>query len=224
MRALWTRLAGALGRGRGASSSEAPVLLLVGLGNPGAKYANTRHNIGFMALDAIARRQTLSSWRKRFRGEAAEGVIGTAKVLALKPQTYMNLSGESVREAVRFYKMGPEQVIVFHDDLDLTPGKIRVKTGGGNAGHNGLKSIDGQIGNGFRRVRLGIGHPGDKRQVTNYVLQDFAKGEAPVVEDLCDAIGDEVDRIVAGEHEAFMSRVAQRIAPADSKPNDTTKA
>jgi PTH1 family peptidyl-tRNA hydrolase len=215
-----------LGRGRGApdAPAEAPVLLLVGLGNPGAKYAKTRHNIGFMALDEIARRQTLGAWRNRFRSEAAEGVIGTAKVLALKPQTYMNLSGEAVREAVRFYKLGVDQVIVFHDDLDLGLGKLRLKTGGGNAGHNGLKSLDGQIGNGFRRVRLGIGHPGDKRQVTNYVLQDFAKAEAPVVEDLCDAIGDEVGRLVAGEPEAFMSRVAQRIAPADSSSSDTTKA
>jgi PTH1 family peptidyl-tRNA hydrolase len=215
-----------LGRGRGApdAPAEAPVLLLVGLGNPGAKYAKTRHNIGFMALDEITRRQNLSAWRTRFRSEAAEGVIGTAKVLALKPQTYMNLSGEAVREATRFYKLEPEQVVVFHDDLDLAVGKLRLKTGGGNAGHNGLKSLDGQIGNGFRRVRMGIGHPGDKRQVTNYVLQDFAKNESPMVEDLCAAIGDEVGRLVAGEPEAFMSRVAQRIAPTGSNSSDTTKA
>ncbi len=230
MRRLRTRLAAALGRVRAAAppSAEAPVLLLVGLGNPGPRYAGTRHNIGFMALDEIARRQNLSAWRKRFRSEAAEGMIGTEKVVALKPQTFMNLSGEAVREAARFFKLSPEQVVVFHDDLDLALGKIRIKTGGGNAGHNGLKSIDSHVGNGFRRVRLGIGHPGDKSQVMNYVLQDFAKNEQPLVTDLCEAIGDEADRLVAGDTEGFMSRVAQRAGPAskagDAKSGDSTKA
>lgn len=233
MRRLRTRLAAMLGRVRAAApaaspTGEAPVLLLVGLGNPGPRYAGTRHNIGFMALDEIAKRQNLSAWRKRFRSEAAEGFIGTEKVVALKPQTYMNLSGEAVREAARFFKLGPEQVVVFHDDLDLAPCKLRIKTGGGNAGHNGLKSIDSHLGNGFRRVRLGIGHPGDKNQVMNYVLQDFAKNEQPLVTDLCEAIGDEADRLVAGDAEGFMSRVAQRAGPAgkagDANGGESTKA
>jgi PTH1 family peptidyl-tRNA hydrolase len=198
------------------------VLLLVGLGNPGAKYAKTRHNIGFMALDAIARRQGLSAWRKRFRSETADGVIGTEKVVAMKPQTYMNLSGEAVGEAARFFKLTPAQVFVFHDDLDLPPGKLRVKTGGGHAGHNGLRSLDAHLGNAYHRVRLGIGHPGDKRQVHNYVLHDFAKDEMTWVEDLCKAVAAEVDALVGGDAQGFMSRVAQRAAPPKPKPSDRT--
>lgn len=190
------------------------MLLLVGLGNPGARYARTRHNIGFLALDEIVRRQNLGTWRGRFRSEVAEGFVGTEKLLAMKPQTYMNLSGEAVGEAVRFFKLAPEEVIVFHDELDLAPGRLRVKKGGGTAGHNGLRSIDQHIGKDFWRVRLGIGHPGDKRLVHGYVLSDFAKDERAWVEALCAAVGEEVPRLVAGDPEAFMSRVAHRMQAA----------
>jgi len=190
------------------------VLLLVGLGNPGARYARTRHNIGFLALDEIVRRQNLGAWRGRFRSEVAEGFVGGEKVLAIKPQTYMNLSGEAVGEAVRFFKLAPEQVIVFHDELDLDPGRLRVKKGGGTAGHNGLRSLDHHIGKDFWRVRLGIGHPGDKRLVHAYVLSDFAKDERAWVEALCAAVGEEVPRLAAGDPEAFMSRVAYRMQTA----------
>lgn len=192
------------------------MLLLVGLGNPGNRYAKNRHNIGFMTVDAIARHYNLSAWRKRFRSETAEGFIGTGKVVAMKPQTYMNLSGEAVGEAVRFFKLTPAQVIVFHDDLDLASCKMRVKTGGGNAGHNGLRSIDQHIGNGFQRVRLGIGHPGDKRQVHSYVLSDFAKEEIPAVEKLCEAAAVEIGDLAAGNPQDFMSRVAQHLQTCDN--------
>jgi len=186
------------------------VYLLVGLGNPGRRYADTRHNIGFLALDEIVRRQSLRAGRARFHADTAEGPVGGDKVLALKPQTYMNRSGDSVGAAARFFKLGPERVIVFHDELDLEPGRVRVKTGGGNAGHNGLKSIEQHIGNAFVRVRLGIGHPGDKNQVTNHVLSPFAKAERQWVEPLCEAVGEEIPHLIQGDAEAFMSRVAQR--------------
>jgi PTH1 family peptidyl-tRNA hydrolase len=189
------------------------VLLLVGLGNPGARYARNRHNIGFMALEEIVRRQNLGSWRARFRSEVAEGLVGTEKVLAMKPLTYMNNSGEAVGEAARFFKLSPEQVIVLHDDLDLAPGKMRVKKGGGNAGHNGLRSIDAHLGNAFWRVRLGIGHPGSKNLVHAWVLNDFSKEEMAWVTPLCEAVGEEIHRLTAGDHEAFMSRVAYRMQP-----------
>lgn len=187
------------------------MLLLAGLGNPGARYARNRHNIGFMAVDEIARAHAFGPWRTRFRAEVAEGRMGGDKVLAMKPQTYMNRSGEAVGEAARFFKLAPAQVIVLHDDLDLAAGKLRVKKGGGNAGHNGLRDIDAHIGNDFWRVRLGIGHPGDKSQVHAYVLGDFAKAEAETAAALVDAAGAEIARLAAGEPEAFMSRVAQRL-------------
>lgn len=187
------------------------MLLLVGLGNPGARHARHRHNIGFMALDEIARRQNLGAWRARFRSEAAEGLVGTDKVLAMKPQTYMNNAGEAVGAAARFFRLTPGQVIVLHDDLDLAPGKMRVKQGGGNAGHNGLRSIEAHVGNAFWRVRLGIGHPGDKNLVHAWVLSDFAKAELDWVEPLCAAVAEEIPRLLAGEREAFMSRVAYRM-------------
>jgi aminoacyl-tRNA hydrolase len=152
--------------------------LFVGLGNPGAQYARNRHNIGFMAADAIAARHGFGPWRGKFQGEIAEGRLGTEKVLMLKPGTFMNLSGDSVRAAAQFYKIPPEDIVAFHDELDLAPGRVRVKTGGGHAGHNGLRSIAAHMGPDFVRVRLGIGHPGDKRQVTAYVLGDFAKADA----------------------------------------------
>src|SRR5882672_1199962 len=153
------------------------MLLLVGLGNPGAKYAGNRHNVGFMAVDAIARRHGIGPWRRRFQGVAAEGLVGAARVLLLKPETFMNDSGRAVAEAARFFKLEPQGIVVFHDELDLPPGKLRAKTGGGNAGHNGLRSISAHIGNEYRRVRIGIGHPGLKDMVYPYVLSDFAKSE-----------------------------------------------
>jgi PTH1 family peptidyl-tRNA hydrolase len=182
--------------------------LLVGLGNPGARYAGNRHNVGFMALEEIARRHAASPWRARFQGEAAEAVIGTGKALLLKPQTFMNESGRSVGEALRFHKLAPADVVVLHDELDLAPAKLRVKTGGGNAGHNGLRSITAHIGNDYRRVRIGIGHPGDKALVHSYVLNDFAKAEEPWVEDLCRAVADKAALLVAGFDERFQSDVA----------------
>lgn len=189
------------------------MLLLVGLGNPGPRYARNRHNIGFLALDEIVRRQDFGVWRKRFRSEVSEGVVGMEKVLAMKPQTFMNRSGDAVGEAVRFFKLAPEQVIVLHDDLDLAPGKLRVKKGGGNGGHNGLRSIESHIGNAFWRLRLGIGHPGDKALVHAYVLSDFAKAEADWVVPLCEALAAEIPRMAAGDPDGFMSRVAQRLQP-----------
>jgi PTH1 family peptidyl-tRNA hydrolase len=184
------------------------VLLIVGLGNPGPRYAGNRHNIGFMALDAIARAHNASPWRTRFQGEAAEAVVGFGKAILLKPQTYMNESGRSVGEAMRFYKLTPAAVVVFHDELDLAPAKLRVKTGGGNAGHNGLRSISQHIGNDYRRVRMGIGHPGDKALVHSYVLNDFAKAEEPWVEDLCRASADKAALLVNGFDERFQNDVA----------------
>ncbi len=202
------------------------MLLLVGLGNPGSKYEKTRHNIGFMALDEVARSQNLSAWRGRFQSAAAEGLIGTEKVLALKPQTYMNNSGQAVGEAMRYFKLPVDQLVVLYDDLDLAPSKVKVRQGGGHAGHNGIKSMIQHCGADFWRVRLGIGHPGDKRQVTNYVLSEFAKDEWAQVDDVCRAVGDEIPRLVQGDAEGFMSRVAQKAPPrkAAKGPKDTTRA
>jgi PTH1 family peptidyl-tRNA hydrolase len=167
---------------------KAAMPLFVGLGNPGAKYAHNRHNIGFMAIDAIARAYNFPLLRKRFQGLASEGSIGLARVLLLEPQTYMNESGRAVAEAARFHKIDLADIVVFHDELDLPPGKLRVKTGGGDAGHNGLRSITAHLGKDYRRVRLGIGHPGDKSMVHSYVLNDFAKAETAWVSALCDGI------------------------------------
>lgn len=184
------------------------MLLLVGLGNPGARYAGNRHNIGFLALDGIARSLRAQPWRQRFHGEVAEAAIGQDKALLLKPLTFMNLSGQAVAEAARFYKIEPANVIVFHDELDLAPGKLRVKLGGGNAGHNGLRSITASIGNEYRRVRMGIGHPGDKALVHAYVLNDFAKVEQPWVEDLIRACADHVRLLAQGDDGHFQTKVA----------------
>ena len=181
--------------------------LFVGLGNPGAQYAKNRHNVGFMAVDAIARANSAAPWRRRFQGEAAEAVIGGERVLLLKPGTFMNESGRAVGEAMRFFKIPLKDVSVFHDELDLAPAKLRVKVGGGNAGHNGLRSITALCGNDYRRVRLGIGHPGDKALVHNYVLSDFARGEEPWVEDLCRACADHAGLLAQGEDAAFQNKV-----------------
>ena len=183
------------------------MLLLVGLGNPGTRYTGNRHNVGFMAVQAIARRHNISPWRRKFQGVAVEGVIAEKRVLLLLPGTYMNESGRAVQEAARFYKAEPAQILVFHDELELSPGKVRVKTGGGNAGHNGLRSVTAHIGNDYKRVRIGIGHPGDKNLVERYVLQDFAKDEWPWVEELCDVIADNAGLLAAGKDASFQNKV-----------------
>jgi len=185
------------------------VLLWVGLGNPEPGMARQRHNIGFMAIDAIARRHGFSPWRQRFKGWVAEGNLGTERVIALKPGTYMNGSGESVQPAAAFYKLAPEAITAFHDELDLAPGKVRVKRGGGAAGHNGLRSMDRCLGTPeYWRVRLGIGHPGDKARVHGHVLGDFHKTDHAWVADLLDAVGDAAPMLAAGRPENFMTRVA----------------
>ena len=181
--------------------------LFVGLGNPGTRYAGNRHNIGFMVLDAIARRHGIGPWRRRFQGESAEGVIGTHRVLMLKPQTYMNESGRAVAEALHFFKMPLRDVVVLHDEIELPPAKLRVKLGGGNAGHNGLRSISAHIGNEYRRVRLGVGHPGVKELLQPHVLSDFAKDERPWVEALADIVADQAELLAKGEDATFQNRV-----------------
>jgi PTH1 family peptidyl-tRNA hydrolase len=187
--------------------------LLVGLGNPGAEYARNRHNIGFMAADAVAARHRFPAWKSRFKGHVAEGSVADERVLLLKPRTYMNESGESVAAAARFYKIDAGQVIVMHDELDLAPGKLRVRQGGGSAGHNGIRSIDAHLGNGFWRVRIGIGHPGHKALVLNAVLGDFAKADASWLDPLLAAVADEMPQLLAGDANGFMSRVAHRAPP-----------
>ena len=181
--------------------------LFVGLGNPGAKYARNRHNIGFMAVDEIARRHGFAPWRRRFQGETSEGTLGTERVILLKPTTYMNDSGRSVQEAASFFKIAPGEITVFHDELELPPGKVRVKIGGGIAGHNGLRSISAHIGNDYRRVRLGIGHPGVKELVHGHVLSDFAKADNDWVTTLCDAVAEHAGLIVKGTDATFANRV-----------------
>jgi PTH1 family peptidyl-tRNA hydrolase len=181
--------------------------LFVGLGNPGSRYAGNRHNVGFMAADAIARAHNAGPWRRRFQGQTAEAVIGGEKVLILKPETYMNESGRAVAEAQRFFKIPLDDVTVFYDELDLPPAKLRVKVGGGNAGHNGLRSITAHCGNDYRRVRIGIGHPGHKALVQPHVLGDFAKAEVPWVEDLTRAIGDNAGLLAKGDDASFQNKV-----------------
>jgi PTH1 family peptidyl-tRNA hydrolase len=183
------------------------MLLFVGLGNPGQRYVGNRHNIGFMAVQAIARRNDIAPWRRRFQGVAVEGTIGGDKILLLLPGTFMNESGRAVAEAVSFYKLAVSDIVVFHDELELPPGKLRVKAGGGNAGHNGLRSISAHVGNDYRRVRLGIGHPGDKNLVESYVLQDFSKSEWPWVEALCDVVADNAGLLIAGRDSTFQNKV-----------------
>lgn len=181
--------------------------LFAGLGNPGPRYARNRHNIGFMAVDAIARTHGAAPWRQRFEGLAAEALIGGERLLLLKPQTFMNDSGRSVAQAQRFYKIELGDLVVFHDELDLAPAKLRVKRGGGNAGHNGLRSLTAHCGNDYWRVRLGIGHPGDKRLVHPYVLSDFATAEEPWVEDLTSACAEHARLLAKGDDGAFASKV-----------------
>jgi PTH1 family peptidyl-tRNA hydrolase len=190
--------------------------LVVGLGNPGSRYARNRHNIGFMAVAAIARRYGFPAFRSRFKGELAEGVIAGERRLLLCPQTFMNDSGESVLAAMSFYRIPPGEIVVIHDELDLRPGKVRVKQGGGNAGHNGLRSIDAMIGPDFWRIRIGIGHPGIRELVHPYVLQNFPPDEIRLwVAPLVDALAETIPVLLDGMPDAFMSEVARRFAPPD---------
>jgi peptidyl-tRNA hydrolase, PTH1 family len=181
--------------------------LFVGLGNPGPRYARNRHNIGFFAVDEIARRHGFAPWRRRFQGETSEGVLDHERVILLKPTTYMNESGRAVQEAANFFKLGAGQVTVFQDELELPPSKLRVKVGGGIAGHNGLRSITSHIGNEYRRVRLGIGHPGVKELVHSHVLSDFAKDDVPWVAALCEAIADNAGLLATGRDSTFQNKV-----------------
>ena len=183
------------------------MLLFVGLGNPGAKHAGNRHNIGFMVVDAIARRHGFPPWRRRFQGVASEGTIGGERTIMLLPGTYMNESGRAVAEAVNFYKLALSDIVVFHDEIELTPGKVRVKSGGGIAGHNGLRSISAHVGNDYRRVRIGVGHPGVKEMVHAHVLGDFAKAEREWVETLCDVVADNAELIAQGKDSTFQNKV-----------------
>ncbi len=188
--------------------------LLVGLGNPGDKYARNRHNVGFMAVERIAERNKFGPWKRKFQGFGADGEIAGEKVLLLKPETYMNESGRSVGEAARFLKVAPADIIVFHDELDLLPGKIKIKTGGGNAGHNGLRSLSAHIGNEYVRVRIGIGHPGSKDAVVHFVLHDFAKADAEWLDEMLDAIADAAPRLAAGDQPRFLTDVARKLGRA----------
>ncbi len=201
--------------------------IFVGLGNPGAKYARNRHNIGFMSVDRIAEDHGFGPWKSKFQGEIAEGRLGTEKVLLLKPMTFMNRSGQSVGEAMRFYKLDSTDVTVFHDELDLAPGKVRVKAGGGHAGHNGLRSIHDHIGAVYDRVRLGIGHPGRKELVSPYVLSDFAKADTEWLDDVLRGVSDGAVELAGGDGGKFMNAVALRTSPPRSskspKPEPATE-
>lgn len=200
------------------------MLLLVGLGNPGDKYARHRHNVGFMAADAIAAAQGFGPARAKFQGELREGVLGGDRALILKPLTFMNDSGRSVGEAARFYKIEPKDIVVFYDELDLAPGKLRIKTGGGAAGHNGIRSIDAHIGNDFRRVRIGIGHPGDKSRVTGHVLGDFAKADEAWLAPMLGAIADAAPLLAETDGNKFATAVAQKLAPERAPKEKTADA
>jgi PTH1 family peptidyl-tRNA hydrolase len=198
--------------------------LFVGLGNPGGQYAFNRHNVGFMAVDAIAAAHDFPAWRKRFSGLAAEAKLGHEPVMLFKPQTFMNKSGIAVGEAVRFYKLELDDVVVFHDELDLAPGKIRVKIGGGVAGHNGLRSLSAHIGNDYVRVRIGIGHPGQKDRVSGYVLHDFAKSDHAWLEPLLGAIAANAPYLAEGANDKFQSRVAHAMQAEDGGAAEETPA
>ncbi|TCU17185.1 aminoacyl-tRNA hydrolase [Rhizobium sullae] len=187
------------------------MLIIAGLGNPGSKYARNRHNIGFMAADAIHRRHNFSPWSKKFKAEISEGELGGEKVLLIKPQTYMNLSGEAVGEAMRFYKLQPADLVAIYDELDLPPGKARLKTGGGNGGHNGIRSLDAHCGKEYRRLRLGIGHPGVKELVQHHVLGDFAKTDQTWLELLLETLADNADMLVRKEDSQLMNKLARAV-------------
>jgi len=192
--------------------------LLVGLGNPGPGHARQRHNVGFMAVDEIVRRHGFGPFRARFRGHVADGQIGGERIVALKPMTYMNDSGNAVAPAAHFYKIEPERIIVIHDELDLAPAKLRVKRGGGAAGHNGLRSIDAHLGPDYWRVRIGIGHPGAKELVLGWALNDFSKADRLWLDPLLDAIAEQIPLMIAGDAPGFMSKVALATNPPPPKP------
>jgi PTH1 family peptidyl-tRNA hydrolase len=183
------------------------MLLFAGLGNPGPRHNGNRHNIGFRVVDAIHRRHRFAPWRRRFHGEAAEGQLGAERILLFKPMTFMNESGRAVAEAQHFFKIALGDIVVIHDEIDLAPMKLRVKKGGGNAGHNGLRSISAHCGNDYLRVRIGVGHPGDPNLVHAHVLNDFAKDERGWTEAICEAIADEAELLAAGRQEEFQNRI-----------------
>ncbi|WP_439922839.1 aminoacyl-tRNA hydrolase [Nitrobacter sp. JJSN] len=195
--------------------------LFVGLGNPGTKYQGNRHNIGFMVVDEIARRHGFAPWRRRFQGEASEGTLDQERVILLKPTTYMNNSGNAVQDAAQFFKLTESDVVVFHDEIELPPAKVRVKVGGGIAGHNGLRSISAHIGNEYRRVRLGVGHPGVKELVHAHVLNDFAKSERPWVEALVDIVAENAALLVAARDSAFQNKVHLAMQAKGFVENDS---
>ncbi len=195
-----------------------PIRLIVGLGNPGQRYAQNRHNIGFMAADILVRRHGFAPFRSKFQGALAEGNVAGERVYALKPQTYMNNSGDSVGEAARFYKIAPAEIAVLHDEIDLAPGKLRVKRGGGSAGHNGLRSIDDAIGEDYWRVRLGVGHPGVKELVQPYVLQNFDAEDMLWVTPLLEAVAEALPLLIAEDAPGFMTKVALILKPPPPKP------
>jgi PTH1 family peptidyl-tRNA hydrolase len=194
--------------------------LFVGLGNPGSEYARNRHNVGFMAADEIARAHGFGPWKRKFQGHAADGEIAGEKVLLLKPDTYMNESGRSVGEAARFLKIAEEDIVVFYDEIDLAPAKLKVKSGGGNAGHNGLRSISAHLGNDYVRVRIGVGHPGSKELVARWVLSDFAKADQVWLEPLLEAIGKAAPRLARNDQSRFLTDVAKELG----EPGDPKKA
>ena len=204
------------------------MLLLVGLGNPGPEYERNRHNVGFMAADAIVRRHRLSAPRARFQGEVSEGTLDGEKVIVLKPQTFMNESGRAVGAAARFYKIAPADIVVFYDEIDLAPGKLRVKTGGGAAGHNGIRSIDAHLGDkNYRRVRIGVGHPGHRDRVHGHVLGNFSKTDQTWLDPELEAIAEFAPLLASGLDSDFMSKVAQAVSPqarAKPKPKPKQKA
>lgn len=190
--------------------------LFVGLGNPGPAYAKNRHNIGYMAVDRLAADHPFAPFRAKFQGRISDGTLGSEKVILLKPETFMNRSGQSVAEAAKFYRIPPDRITVFHDELDLAPGKVRLKQGGGHAGHNGLRSIHDHLGDGYGRVRLGIGHPGDKDRVAGYVLSDFAKADQGWLDDLLRGLSDGAPALADDDSARFLSAVALRVAPPRS--------
>jgi peptidyl-tRNA hydrolase, PTH1 family len=194
--------------------------LWTGLGNPGARYAGNRHNIGFMAVDALARAHGFGPWRARFQGQVAEGRLGDQRITLLKPETYMNLSGQSVRAALDYLNLGPANLTVFHDEIDLAPGKLRLKSGGGHAGHNGLRSVHAHLGEGYARVRLGVGHPGHKDAVAGFVLNDFAKADQDWLGPLLDGICDGAPALANGDGAQFLNAVGLRLTP----PRNTGEA
>ncbi|WP_296746101.1 aminoacyl-tRNA hydrolase [Mesorhizobium sp.] len=204
------------------------MLVFAGLGNPGAQYQNNRHNVGFMAADAIARRHSFSPWSRKFQGLISEGSLGGEKILLIKPQTFMNLSGQSVGEALRFYKLDPSALTVFYDEIDLAAGKVRVKVGGGSGGHNGIRSLDQHVGKEYRRVRIGVGHPGVKEMVHGHVLGDFAKADREWLDVLLDAIADDAGLLAKGDDNSFMNRITltlrEKLVPTGDDDRPRPKA